>query len=464
MIKLSASGLMILILFEFSAGQTINIWQKVQKMASDNIVNIEYYEEMESTGSITNGNKIKRTVNGLFVDEAGLIMTSSSIYKAQLGFSGIPHFGTAATPADITVRLSSGEKLKAEFVGKDDDKNVAFIRLTHPDGQKGISFKTADDKSAGQQIFIVYQLEEEHNYQFMILEKKINSIIPGPPQKLISEGSFPMDFGLVCDDKGDPIGIVEDNKAADNFSFDFRQTGNHYIEILLASSFLDLIKNPPKYEKKNTSRKKWLGVNMQPFTRELAAYYGNDAINGIFINTVLKDSPAEKAAVQIGDVFTEFNDNKLHAENNTDMQLFRNLVREFDGDTAELKIWREGHILNKKIALAELPISQYLADEISNELLGFTAKELTKDIILAKQLPFDISGVWISRVERAGWADIAGLNVGDLLLKIDNVDLQNLTQLDDYLKKIEKTKPKYINFFVKRRSETSFLFIKTNFN
>ena len=227
---------------------------------------------------------------------------------------------------------------------------------------------------------------------------------------------------------------------------------------------MDLIKNPPRFKKKETSRKKWLGVNMQPFSRKLARYFKVDSLQGILINTILDDSPAKKAGLKSGDVLIEFNDHKLSAEKNSGLQYFRNLVREFDGEEVVFKIWRNGKIKKLEIELAEIPISQYLADEISSELLGFSAKELTKDIIIAKKLEYDINGVWISRIERAGWADLSGLQIGDLLLKIDNEDLQNIEQLNNYLIQIEKEKPQYINFFIKRRSETRFLFIKTNFN
>jgi serine protease Do len=440
------------------------VWQKIYNLANENIVNIEYYEELESSGSIINGNKIKRNIMGIIVSKDGLVLTSSSIYKAKLGFSGTPHFGTSTPPSDISVRLNSGEKIKAEFIGKDDDKNVAFIKLQKPVNNNGISFSAPTPYAIGQKIFIVFQLDEEYDYEIMILEKNINSIFPGPPQKLISDVTPQAEFGLVCDMEGNPLGIIENSKMTSGFSFDFRPAVKNFVQISLASGFTDLIKNPPKFERKNTSRKKWLGVNMQPFTREMADYFNADSVRGILINTILEESPAEDAQMEEGDVITVFNGVPIRAENNNDLQLFRNMIREFNDEKAELTIWRKGKYLRKQIELAELPISQYLADEVSNKLLGFTAKELTKDIILAKQLSFDVNGVWISKVERAGWADLSGLTVGDLLLKIDNEDLQDIKQLDDYLSKIEKSKPKYINFFVKRRSETRFLFIKTNFN
>ena len=246
------------------------------------------------------------------------------------------------------------------------------------------------------------------------------------------------------------------------YNYSQKQTG--FGEIIMPESFKNLIKNPPKFEKKNTDRKKWLGINMQPFTRALANYFAADQLQGILISTIIDGSPADIAGIEIGDVITKFNGQKIAAEETADLSILRNLVRESGEETIEAEIWRKGKIKKVSINLTAVPISQYLADEVSNQRLGFSAKELTKDIIMAKQLEYDTNGVWVSRVERAGWADLSGLNVGDLLLKVNDQDLQSIDQLDEYLGRFEEEKPDYISFFIKRHSETRFLFIKTNFN
>ena len=47
-----------------------------------------------------------------------------------------------------------------------------------------------------------------------------------------------------------------------------------------------------------------LGVVTQEMTPELAQYFG--AKDGVLVTSVIKDSPAEKAAIRVGDVITEF--------------------------------------------------------------------------------------------------------------------------------------------------------------
>lgn len=454
--------LMIVFATQTVFSQDKNIWQKVLKTTEANFVSIEYYEEINSPETISNGNKVARRLNGVVADKNGLIMTSSAIYRTRMDFSASSQYGPENPPDDIKVTFKDQEAIDAEFVGKDDDKGIAFIRVK-PDQIKSYVKFNEKKMGIGDPLFIAYQLGEDYNQQFVILEKKVNGIIPGPPEKLLADLSAEIFFALAFNEKGEPCGVLLNDNFVAYHGYNYPVNPPAYAEILLPDAFKNLIKTPPQYRKKETVRKKWLGVNMQPFTRSLARYFNEKDLNGILINTVVEDSPAEKAGIIPGDVLMAFNGTQLSAEKDTDMQIFRNLVRESAGDAAVVKIWRKGKTEDLTIKLAETPISQYLADESSNELLGFSAKELTKDIIMAKQLDFDTDGVWVSRVERAGWADLAGLEVGDLLLKVDNRDLHNLKELNTFFERFEKDKPQYVTFFVKRRTETRFLFIKTNF-
>ena len=92
-----------------------------------------------------------------------------------------------------------------------------------------------------------------------------------------------------------------------------------------------------------------------------------------------------------------------------------------------------------------------------------SVKELTQDIILAKQLDWETEGVWVSRVERAGWADVSGLQVGDLILKINSQKISGLDDIKQIFDSIETEKPEYLSLFIQRGTDTQFLFIKTNF-
>jgi S1-C subfamily serine protease len=112
------------------------------------------------------------------------------------------------------------------------------------------------------------------------------------------------------------------------------------------------------------------------------------------------------------------------------------------------------------VQLRSAPKSQFLAEEKLIKELGFSVKELTQDIFLNYNIDFDTEGVWVSKVESAGIASIAGLSIGDLILKINDKSISDIDEFDSYLKTIIDKDPEYIQFFILRQNKTQFLFLK----
>ncbi|MGD9898895.1 MAG: PDZ domain-containing protein [Calditrichaceae bacterium] len=455
-----------LILFSFATASNDN-WQNAVKKIQDKIVLVEYFEQISTSESIIDKSRMKKHVTGLLVDDNGLIMTPSSIFRASLEFSDSPSFFThSEVPKDIMVKFPGGNYQPAEFVGKDDDKGVGFIRLISKPAQRAIRFNENAKLKLGSRVLIVSHLGSSYDYEMIINESFINAILKKPSANYLAEYNIRnlSGFGLVLDDKGKPSGIIQiKDSQPSSFEFDNGQSSS-LSEISPYSVFKDLIVDPPVYKEKETSRKKWLGIYMQPFTRSMAKYYKNPDVQGILINTVMQDSPADDAGLLAGDVITSIANFPLYAEENNDLEVLRKLIRNQTTSPVAFKIFRDGKHLEVPVTLSDIPISQFLADEISNSTLGFSIKELTKDIILAKQLDFDTEGVWVSKVERAGWADIAGISVGDLILMVNEQKVNGPDEMKKAFDVIEKTKPSYLSLFVKRGAETQFLFIKTNFN
>src|SRR5688572_28068188 len=54
-----------------------------------------------------------------------------------------------------------------------------------------------------------------------------------------------------------------------------------------------------------------LGVKVQEMSEELRDYFGAPDDAGVLVNSVVKDSPAEKAGIKPGDVITEVDGKKV---------------------------------------------------------------------------------------------------------------------------------------------------------
>ena len=112
------------------------------------------------------------------------------------------------------------------------------------------------------------------------------------------------------------------------------------------------------------------------------------------------------------------------------------------------------------IPLESAPKSRFLAKEYSNGHLGIGVKELTQDYIISNDLDFNTEGVWVSRIEDAGAASLGGIDINDLILRINESEINGLKDFEKSAKDIHKSGEEYIQIFLNRRSKTRFVFIK----
>lgn len=464
--KLYAIFITCLLFINYSFSTEVD-WQSSVERIRSKIVLIEYFEQLNSPEAIVEKGKIKKYLTGIMVDKNGLVMTSSSIFRANLEFSNAPaFFNPYSIPTDIRVKTTEGQYIPAEFVGKDDDKKIAFIRLKQKNPTSPIAFSLKNSLKLGTRLLIIQHLPQQYRHELMVNERIVNAVIPKPQLKYLCENNTRSlsGFGIVLDETQKAIGITQPSGGSAGGDYDYHDYQSQQpAEIIPFANFQKLIKNPPVYKQKETSRKKWLGIYMQAFPRKMARYFGNDSLHGVLVNTVFDESPAEAAGIQRGDIIVSIKDNLLFSEKDDDLSVFRKLIREQEDEQVIFKIYRDGKIQTVQVTLGETPISSYLADEYSHPEIGFSVKELTQDIILAKQLDFDTQGVWVSKVERASWADVAGLRVSDLIIKMNDFEIQNLADVENSIEKIEQNQPDYVSLFIQRRTDTRFLFIKTNF-
>jgi len=97
----------------------------------------------------------------------------------------------------------------------------------------------------------------------------------------------------------------------------------------------------------------WLGVSTQPTDADLRR--GLDLTrDGLLVNRVFADSPAERAGLKKGDVILRFD-----GESVTDPEELRDAVRGAgSGRSAKMEIWRLGAARTLDVKLAEVPTSE----------------------------------------------------------------------------------------------------------
>lgn len=195
----------------------------------------------------------------------------------------------------------------------------------------------------------------------------------------------------------------------------------------------------------------WLGVTVQPVSKELAESFGLDAARGALVNDVVEGSPAERAGIQRGDIILEFAGQpvdemtelpKLVAATPIDKQVGVTVFR--DGKRREVKV---------KVGRLEDEAGAAVAGaEGAESALGLKVAALTPELAERYELG-DARGVLVLAIDPAGPAADANLRPGDLLLELNG---RELTALKDFEAQAADLAPGKVARLLVQRQQTVF--------
>jgi serine protease Do len=227
-----------------------------------------------------------------------------------------------------------------------------------------------------------------------------------------------------------------------------------------SQQFVTVVKIGPEAQGDKPSRpaKAWLGADTQVLTSDLAEALGLDGRKGVRVIQVLADSPAEKAGMKVGDIVLKLDGQVIAASTSGDQELFDNLIRQYKvGGEVELEGVRAGQPLKLTARLGRQPKPNSELEEYKDDRFEFAARELALSERVDARLRENEPGVRIGAVQSAGWAALAGLSSGDILVAIDGQNVDSITTLKRLMAKLQETRPRRVEFFVKRGIRTEFV-------
>jgi serine protease Do len=198
----------------------------------------------------------------------------------------------------------------------------------------------------------------------------------------------------------------------------------------------------------------WLGVSIQPLTKDLAANFKRGDTTGALVSTVVEGSPAEKAGLKTGDVIVEFDGKKV--AKSTDLP---GLVADVPvGRDVPMTVVREGRELklNAHIARLEDESVARASDSEGKGRLGLSVQPLTPP--MARELGLKAKeGVLVRDVVEGGRAAEAGIRAGDVIVEVDRQPVRTIEDFKARLDKRAKDQP--VLMLVNRDGQTMYVAI-----
>ena len=217
------------------------------------------------------------------------------------------------------------------------------------------------------------------------------------------------------------------------------------------------------------TKRGWLGVRIQTVTEDLALSLGLDRPYGALVASVIPNSPAEKAGVKAGDVILDFNGSEV-----TEMRKLPRLVAETKVNTkSNIIIWRNEKKKSLNVIIAEMKEEKEEVKKSKDntapdtlqsdyfEQLGLTLSSITQDIRMRQNIPENVSGLLVTKVEQNTDAEIKGIRPGDIIQEINQSSVNDINAFRKIMNSLKGSK-KGVLLLINRQGNINFVALKLN--
>lgn len=187
----------------------------------------------------------------------------------------------------------------------------------------------------------------------------------------------------------------------------------------------------------------WMGVEIAPMNEVLAEQFKVPGKDGVIINSVVPDSPADKAGLLRGDVIKEFDGQKIAKPEDLTQLVGRTAPKK----KVKLRVIREGEWKDLTLVTGEMPATpeesrpearaeKEESDSASDTWEGARVVTCTPALARRYGLEGDTRGVLIAQLN-AGLAQDIGLQEGDLVLSVNRQATPNASAFVRAMKKAD---------------------------
>jgi len=383
--------------------------------------------------------------SGFVVDDEGIVVTNN-------------HVISDAT--DIKVTLTDGREFPAELLGADEKTDLAVLKVDTESTLPARSWGDSDKSRVGDWVLAVGNpFGLGGTATVGIISARGRDIGSGP-----YDDFFQIDAPINSGNSGGPLFDGEGNVIGVNTAIFSPNGGNVGIGFAIPSNIAKKV--VAELRENGTVERGWLGVMIQPVTRDVAESLGLDQPKGALVAKVTPDSPAEKAGLRQGDIIVGFDDR--------DIEEVRDLTRVVAdtavGESTRVSVWRGEKEIALKVEVGEMPqqVASNSHDDAPNKNgtgvevapLGLTVTRLDERARTQLGLADDSKGVVIAGVESDKNSAEKGLRPGDVITRVNQATVDSPDDLIKAVKLAEKTNRKSVLLLIDRRGEQRFVAVE----
>ena len=376
--------------------------------------------------------------SGFIISSDGLLVTNNHVIE---------------NADEIKIEMLNGDTLEAKVLGTDPKTDIALLKVESKSELPFVEFGNSDKSRVGDWVLAIGNpLGQGFSVSAGIISARGRDL-QGPYDDFIQT-----DAAINRGNSGGPLFNTDGKVIGVNTAILSPNGGSIGIGFSMSSVVVKKVVN--QLRDFGETRRGWLGVRIQNLNSEVAEALGLESTDGALVTDV-PDGPAKEAGIKSGDVIIEFDGVTIN-----DSSSLVKVVGDSDvGKDVSVLIWRDGNKKKVTVTLGRLETVQ-ISDERNqrrtnkvNQYAGMSFTDLNDEIRKRFDLSDDTIGVVVIGINDDSPAAARGILAGDIIQKVDQVDIQNSTQI---LKLIEEAKNKNkssILFLIKRGSNVRFIAI-----
>lgn len=386
--------------------------------------------------------------SGFIIDDKGLIVTNNHVI---------------AGASSITVVLHDGSSLQAKLIGADAKTDLALLKVKTKVKLKAVNWGNSDDVKVGNWAMAIGNpFGLVNTVTVGIVSARARDINAGPFDDFIQT-----DASINRGNSGGPLFNLNGEVIGVNTAIYSPSGGSVGIGFAIPSALAENIVQ--QLEEHGRTIRGWLGVRIQTVTEDLALSLGLDRPYGALVASVIPNSPAEKAGIKAGDVILDFNGSEV-----TEMRKLPRLVAETKvNSNSNITIWRNEKRKNLKVIIAEMQEEERQVEKSTDNTdsnllqsdyikeLGLTLSSITKDIRMRQNIPDDVSGLLVTKIEQNSDAEVKGIRPGDIIQEINQSSVNDINSFKKIIDSLSDTK-KGVLLLINRQGTINFVALKLN--
>jgi len=343
--------------------------------------------------------------SGVIVDPSGLIVTNNHVIEDG---------------DEVKVALADRREFECDVVLKDEQLDLAVLKMRSPKGElPTLPLADSDQLQVGDLVLAI-------GNPFGVGQTVTQGIVSALARSQVGISDYQFfiqtDAAINPGNSGGALVDMDGKLVGINTAIFSRGGGSNGIGFAIPSNMVKVFVDSAR-RGGSAVELPWIGAELQPVTSDIAESLGLDRPSGVLITSILRNSPAEAAGLDAGDLVVAVDGIEV-----SDPRVFNyRLATKGVGNVAKLTVNRAGKLIEVPVKLTTAPETtprETLTIDARSPFQGATVANISPAVAAEIGLTYrGQTGVVITAVASGSPADRIGLQRGDIVLSVNGNDI-----------------------------------------